>query len=310
MEAESFSFATKLYNSLEDPLYRHCVTWDTTGQYLVFTDIREYERLVLPRYHKTRAFKSLVRQLHLYGFRRGTDARKQRDSRLLNYCSFYHPRFIRGRRDLLPTIKRKPKSAKARAAAQAAQSQSPPLSPPLTVPSDACTSPEPSLLTVGLVGSGMTTASHSVSPELSATSTLGMWPENTVDLPWPQGSQPLMANPAPNTSPAFNALTSMPTGVSPMYPAVPENMWFLLAPQSSAASPVGYTQSMATVAEQPMAPSAISTYTLGYPTTLPYEAAPSFVPNTVSNEPSAANHLMYAVNNGFMYSTSGPSNLC
>ncbi|KAJ1959361.1 hypothetical protein IWQ62_004645 [Dispira parvispora] len=117
MEAESFSFPSKLHSSLENPLYRHCVEWDSTGRFIVFTDIREYERVVLPRYHKTRTFKSLVRQLHLYGFRRGTDARKIRDSSLLNYCSFYHPLFIRGRTDLLPLIKRKPKSTKAKEAA-------------------------------------------------------------------------------------------------------------------------------------------------------------------------------------------------
>ncbi|KAJ1651976.1 hypothetical protein IWQ61_007581 [Dispira simplex] len=114
MEAESFSFPSKLHSSLENPLYCHCVEWDSTGRFIVFTDIREYERVVLPRYHKTRTFKSLVRQLHLYGFRRGTDARKIRDSSLLNYCSFYHPLFIRGRTDLLPLIKRKPKSTKAK----------------------------------------------------------------------------------------------------------------------------------------------------------------------------------------------------
>ncbi|RKP38315.1 HSF-type DNA-binding-domain-containing protein, partial [Dimargaris cristalligena] len=121
MDADSFGFARKLHSSLENPAFRHCVEWDITGRYIVFTDIREYESIVLPCYHKTRTFKSLVRQLHLYGFRRGTDARKIRDSSLLNYCSFHHPLFVRGRMDLLPLIKRKPKSVKAKKAAQKRQ---------------------------------------------------------------------------------------------------------------------------------------------------------------------------------------------
>ena len=55
--------------------------------------------VVLPQYYNHANFKSFVRQLHMYSFRK-----LQVES---GWCVFVHPEFKRGRRDLLHKIKRK-----------------------------------------------------------------------------------------------------------------------------------------------------------------------------------------------------------
>ena len=56
---------------------------------------------VLPKYYKHSNFKSFVRQLHVYRFRKlQVDAES-------DWCVFQNPRFKRGHRHLLKTIRRK-----------------------------------------------------------------------------------------------------------------------------------------------------------------------------------------------------------
>ncbi|KAJ1926389.1 hypothetical protein IWQ60_003833 [Tieghemiomyces parasiticus] len=230
MNPKSFSFVQKLYYTLEDPSYRHCVQWDCSGRFMVFTNVREYERLVLPRYHQTRAFKSLVRQLHLYGFRRGTDARKVRDNSLVNYCSFYHPQFVRGRPDLLPVIRRKPKSAKARESAL------------LTVPQGSYCD-LPTLAS----GTQSPSPSYSTSSDPGADLTTGM--SLAGDFTWthflPVSDLPFASQPAPDYSsyapiyPFLSTSEPLPSAPAPYPTILGEPTVGMFTPPGSVSPPVG-----------------------------------------------------------------------
>ncbi|RKP39049.1 HSF-type DNA-binding-domain-containing protein, partial [Dimargaris cristalligena] len=101
-------FAAKLYESMEKAEFANCIQWDPSGTMIHVTDCKEFTKNVLPVYFKTRMFNSFVRQLHIYGFTRKSDARKNRGDNMKNQCTFQHPYFQKGRRDLLPSIKRQP----------------------------------------------------------------------------------------------------------------------------------------------------------------------------------------------------------
>ncbi|KAJ1971128.1 hypothetical protein H4R35_005449, partial [Dimargaris xerosporica] len=101
-------FAAKLYESMDKAEFANCVKWDPSGTMIHITDCKEFTKNVLPVYFKTRMFNSFVRQLHIYGFTRKSDARKNRGDNSKNQCTFQHPFFQKGRRDLLHNIKRQP----------------------------------------------------------------------------------------------------------------------------------------------------------------------------------------------------------
>ncbi|KAJ1651513.1 hypothetical protein IWQ61_007944 [Dispira simplex] len=101
-------FAAKLFESLDKSEFAHCIKWDPTGTMIHVTDCKEFTKVVLPVYFKTRMFNSFVRQLHIYGFTRKSDARKNRGENMKNQCVFQHPYFQKDRRDLLHHIKRQP----------------------------------------------------------------------------------------------------------------------------------------------------------------------------------------------------------
>ncbi|TPX69464.1 hypothetical protein SpCBS45565_g02386 [Spizellomyces sp. 'palustris'] len=98
---------------LEDPDHRRFVEWNEAGDVFVVFHTDEFAETVLPKYFKHSKFPSFVRQLNIYGFYRVSDARKSPHVRSKEACVFSHRYFLRGRKDLLPAIRRKvPKKLK------------------------------------------------------------------------------------------------------------------------------------------------------------------------------------------------------
>ncbi|KAJ2719513.1 hypothetical protein GGI07_005178 [Coemansia sp. Benny D115] len=83
--------------------------YDEDGTEVVITSAKEVAERVVSKYFKTSDFKSFTRQLHLYGFSRSTDGRK--DKTLGGRCKFFHRHFRRNNPELLHMITRvsKPK---------------------------------------------------------------------------------------------------------------------------------------------------------------------------------------------------------
>jgi len=97
-------FIGKLIQILDDTMWRHMIHWSPNGVGFVVTDQDEFARTVLPKYFKHNKFSSFTRQLHLYGF-------SQEKMSHSNDVMIYHPNFVRGRDDLIASIKR-PSSGK------------------------------------------------------------------------------------------------------------------------------------------------------------------------------------------------------
>lgn len=103
-------FLRKTYHMIEtcDP---QIATWtvDNDGSdTFVVKNVDRFEAEVIPQFFKHNHFKSFVRQLNFYGFR------KVRDQSILvndeqkneQWCQFHHPLFRKGRPDLLSEIKK------------------------------------------------------------------------------------------------------------------------------------------------------------------------------------------------------------
>lgn len=76
------------------------VHWAPHGFAFVVTDQDKFLEEIVPRYFKHTKLTSFQRQLNLYGFRRLTKGEDQ--------GAYFHPKFQRGRKDLIPEIKRLP----------------------------------------------------------------------------------------------------------------------------------------------------------------------------------------------------------
>ena len=89
------AFPSKLFQMLENS-NRDVIGWLDNGMSFAIYDQMRFADL-LPHYFKHKKMSSFQRQLNLYGFRRD----KQ-------HSSYFHPKFQRGRRDLIASIRRVP----------------------------------------------------------------------------------------------------------------------------------------------------------------------------------------------------------
>ncbi|KAF7731403.1 hypothetical protein EC973_000211 [Apophysomyces ossiformis] len=102
------TFVHKLYNMVVDKQYQHLIAWNYTGTSFVVCNIMEFSRDVLPKHFKHSNFSSFVRQLNMYGFHKvNKSPRGHRTLAENQIWEFSHPKFMRGRPDLLEEIKRK-----------------------------------------------------------------------------------------------------------------------------------------------------------------------------------------------------------
>lgn len=94
------AFLEKLFDILDEKSpYGHLISWQPDGCSFIIKKVHEFSEVVLPKYFKHSNIQSYIRQLNMYGF-----SKTRHDS---THREFTHKLFRRGRRDLLPMIKRK-----------------------------------------------------------------------------------------------------------------------------------------------------------------------------------------------------------
>ncbi|KAJ2890231.1 Heat shock factor protein 4, partial [Coemansia aciculifera] len=84
--------------------------WSEDGLRVIIDDFQSASKEVLPLYFETAKFSSFIRQFHMYGFTRTTDARKNK--KCPRYIEYVHKNFRRGHYDDLKLIVRRPLSRK------------------------------------------------------------------------------------------------------------------------------------------------------------------------------------------------------
>lgn len=94
-------FLLKLYEILENKDYKDIIHWSEDGKYFIVQNLHDFTEKILPKYYKHNNFSSFIRQLNMYDFH------KKKSSQ--NEHIFHHNNFIRDRKDLIKTIKRKSK---------------------------------------------------------------------------------------------------------------------------------------------------------------------------------------------------------
>ena len=97
----SMRFPLKLYHMLENEKYNHIISWLPDGDSFSILDGALLVRDVLPFYCPGARYESFIRQLNKYGFET-LEKRKKTDVGRI----FSSPLFIRGREDLVLTMKR------------------------------------------------------------------------------------------------------------------------------------------------------------------------------------------------------------
>lgn len=113
-------FIANTWRIIEDTATNGTVNWNSKGDAILVFSKETMATQVLPNYFKTRSFESYVRQLNFYGFRKRANEEG-------SASCFAHPLFLRGRLDLLKTIKKRksvkklPASATSRIAALEAE---------------------------------------------------------------------------------------------------------------------------------------------------------------------------------------------
>ena len=99
MLAESkMIFLDTLSFILNEKKYSNCITWLSNGRSFVINNIEKFRLEVLPEFFKHNNFSSFHRQLNLYGFTRDMSNKIKK--------VFSHPKFLRGRPELLDQIKK------------------------------------------------------------------------------------------------------------------------------------------------------------------------------------------------------------
>ena len=79
-------------------MFKEVIYWNETGKSFLIRDQQSIEAL-LPEIYKTSSYKSFVRQLNVYGFKKKRNKNKK--------IEFRNKNFIKGKKDLLFNIKRK-----------------------------------------------------------------------------------------------------------------------------------------------------------------------------------------------------------
>ena len=96
-------FLSKLREILSKPdQYGDCITWVQDGKAIEILDEKEFANSVLLENFQYANFKSFIRQLNVYGFRK--------TRRNLNERIYYNPHFNKHQPELTALIKRKPRN--------------------------------------------------------------------------------------------------------------------------------------------------------------------------------------------------------
>lgn len=104
----SNNFVNKLHLMISDPKAADFIWWTELGTSFVVSSAGEFSRSILGQHFKHNNFSSFVRQLNMYGFHKiNRTPRNQRVQPDAQQWEFSHPKFLRGRQDLLEDIKRK-----------------------------------------------------------------------------------------------------------------------------------------------------------------------------------------------------------
>ncbi|KZO92847.1 winged helix DNA-binding domain-containing protein, partial [Calocera viscosa TUFC12733] len=91
-----------------DPKAAPFIAWTDMGASFVVSSVTEFSKTVLGSHFKHNNFSSFVRQLNMYGFHKiNRTPRASRSTGTDQTWEFSHPKFLRGRPDLLDEIKRK-----------------------------------------------------------------------------------------------------------------------------------------------------------------------------------------------------------
>ncbi|KAI0244338.1 kinase-regulated stress-responsive transcription factor skn7 [Massospora cicadina] len=98
------TFVIRLYNLLEEEMYRHVVEWCQDGEHFIIKDLKAFKTHLLSGYFTNVNYPSFSRQLKMYGFSQVSDARTQRLPSGQRW--FRHPFFKRGHLEQLCNVRR------------------------------------------------------------------------------------------------------------------------------------------------------------------------------------------------------------
>ncbi|EPQ27091.1 uncharacterized protein PFL1_05375 [Pseudozyma flocculosa PF-1] len=105
---QSSKFVYKLFRMVSDQDYQHLISWNRNGTSVMVCNFDEFAKEVLGKHFKHSNFSSFIRQLNMYGFYKvNKTPRGHRQSVDTQIWEFSHPKFLRGRPDLLDDIRRK-----------------------------------------------------------------------------------------------------------------------------------------------------------------------------------------------------------
>lgn len=97
-------FLLQLYKILEEEEYKNIIHWGDNGKYFIIENIHDFTEKILPKYYNHNNYSSFVRQLNMYDFHK-----KKTNT---NGHSFQQDKFIKGKKELIKTIRRKRKKDK------------------------------------------------------------------------------------------------------------------------------------------------------------------------------------------------------